>query len=821
MEVFKTDSCMKYFTLIIISCLSLSSLGQITVDTSVTPEEAVEELLGENITISNYIFTGADNQVGYFDCVECGFDFTNGVILATGDASVAVGPNDLGAASEGGEFNGVEDADLAQVAAIDTFHDIAAMEFDFVALGDSITFNYTYASEEYHTFINDDGIFDVFLLLISGPGINGPYSNNSENIALVPGTNLAVSNSTINNGNWDFGANATNGPCENCEFFVDNGNGGLDTPQYDDETVVQYNGYTTGLSAVKGGLQCGETYHLRIVIADTSDNSFDSAVIIESNSITSNLTVDVEFNVNVDGYGEGLAEECGTGELLFTRPSAIPSEIPLNISIEYGGDATYGEDYTALPTQLFFGPGVDEILFTVNAFADDLSEGDELVIINVTGAGECGSADVTSNYEFNIVDIQELEIDLINEAQLCGGDTTLVPGVIGGFGDLIYEWTDFSGNLLSSDIDYSLSVPNGGLANLVFSVQDICGNEMSQTVEISNLPLLEIMIPDVITSDCITNNQIIAEANLDLDDIQFSWSSTQSDFTPSSSSIANYQGNESGVISLFADAGCNNSTSVETEIIIIQDPLFLDLLPDTTICFDGVAVLNASASGGTGELIYNWTGNGDEFSTPVINVSPSNSSIYEVQVIDQCGNQISDQNTVEVQHVANSSFSITELANDQFYFEPTLDDNCSSCVLLWTFSDGFETDEFNPVHEFSESGYIGATLTVTSSAGCKSSVTELVNVPAIVYIPNAFTPDNDGINDVWNIEIRGIDQYELSIFNRWGDLVFHSLDPSEVWNGSNLNGDYYVPNGSYSYQLEYRALDSQSYAKTGTVTILR
>ncbi|MFT4723171.1 MAG: hypothetical protein ACI897_001252, partial [Flavobacteriales bacterium] len=76
-------------------------------------------------------------------------------------------------------------------------------------------------------------------------------------------------------------------------------------------------------------------------------------------------------------------------------------------------------------------------------------------------------------------------------------------------------------------------------------------------------------------------------------------------------------------------------------------------------------------------------------------------------------------------------------------------------------------------------------------------------------------------NDVWKIEIRGIDEYALRVFNRWGNLVFESFDSEVHWKGEDSFGDYYVPNGVYSYILKYRSLDSQAFTKKGSVTILR
>lgn len=92
-----------------------------------------------------------------------------------------------------------------------------------------------------------------------------------------------------------------------------------------------------------------------------------------------------------------------------------------------------------------------------------------------------------------------------------------------------------------------------------------------------------------------------------------------------------------------------------------------------------------------------------------------------------------------------------------------------------------------------------------------------------LYIPNVFTPNNDGINDFFEIEVRGVSQYHLRVFNRWGELLFESTEPTKVWNGG--KEDYYAPDGIYFWILE--TLDYQGKPllgeahRQGHVTLVR
>ena len=95
--------------------------------------------------------------------------------------------------------------------------------------------------------------------------------------------------------------------------------------------------------------------------------------------------------------------------------------------------------------------------------------------------------------------------------------------------------------------------------------------------------------------------------------------------------------------------------------------------------------------------------------------------------------------------------------------------------------------------------------TVINEAGCAATATGEVSVSgSVFYAPNSFTPDGDGLNDVWLPVARGINVYHLEIFNRWGELVFETRDPQEPWLGQKgAEGKHFCPNGMYFYRATY------------------
>ncbi|MFH1320505.1 MAG: choice-of-anchor L domain-containing protein [Bacteroidota bacterium] len=238
----------------------------------------VHNILMENgVIVTNVTFNGDSlYQVGYFDGSACNIGLSEGIIIANGDVNLAVGPNDQSGVT--GIFPASPspsyDPDLLDILSGTTANDAAILEFDFVATGDTVMFNYVFGSDEYLEWVFSFN--DAFGFFISGPGIAGPYTNGAENIALVPGTSTPI---TIDNVNNVF----------NSVYYVDNGDG-FSPPQNTDTSVVQCDGFTTVLQAVSP-VQCGQTYHIKIAICDANDGVLDSWLFLESGSFKSNSII--------------------------------------------------------------------------------------------------------------------------------------------------------------------------------------------------------------------------------------------------------------------------------------------------------------------------------------------------------------------------------------------------------------------------------------------------------------------------------------------------------------------------------------------------
>ncbi len=142
---------------------------------------------------------------------------------------------------------------------------------------------------------------------------------------------------------------------------------------------------------------------------------------------------------------------------------------------------------------------------------------------------------------------------------------------------------------------------------------------------------------------------------------------------------------------------------------------------------------------------------------------------------------------------------------------------------LWNFGDGNFTSEFAPVHNYFEEGLYTVTLIASTNANCADTVSrEFYRVTNIqqVLVPNAFTPNGDNLNDVFEIVPFGVPTYEIEIFDRWGKFIFANQgDASDFWDGT-FSGQPVVE-GVYVYRLRFANPDGTTEEQSGTVTVYR
>lgn len=151
-----------------------------------------------------------------------------------------------------------------------------------------------------------------------------------------------------------------------------------------------------------------------------------------------------------------------------------------------------------------------------------------------------------------------------------------------------------------------------------------------------------------------------------------------------------------------------------------------------------------------------------------------------------------------------------------------------AATYAWTF-DAFGTStavDTSFTFASETSGQYLISLHASNQFGCTDTTSQyvLVQDEIDIYIPNAFTPDGDGINDIWQVRGSGfIEQaYHAVIFNRWGEKMFETTDPEAVWTGNYSNGEWFVPDGVYHYRITIRDKQNEvGHEYEGHITVVR
>lgn len=141
----------------------------------------------------------------------------------------------------------------------------------------------------------------------------------------------------------------------------------------------------------------------------------------------------------------------------------------------------------------------------------------------------------------------------------------------------------------------------------------------------------------------------------------------------------------------------------------------------------------------------------------------------------------------------------------------------------WTFGDGNSSVQQNPIHTYKNDGIYIIKLIVSNTYGCKDTTSEKIEIEPEYhfYIPNAFTPDNDGNNDIFTAVGEEIEEFNMQIFNRWGELIYETQDLNSGWDGTTKNKTSQALEGVYVYNIKLRDWEGLYHNFTGKVTLIK
>lgn len=262
---------------------SLSSAQGIEVDnTSYTSQALTEMLLNDACVEISNVSRSSSEAVAYFNSNGSDFPIEEGVVIRSGKAKYSEGI--YTGENLSSQLNANSDPDLEEINNADgqptNITDVAFLEFDIVPLSENFEFNFLFASNEYGEWQCLSS--DVFAFLVTN--LN---TGETDNVAVIPGTSTSVSVKNIRDNTFNVGCNSQN------PGYFDTYN--VDNPQ---NSSVNMRGFTQVLTA-KSNMIPGDTYRIRLVIGDSNDAEYDSAVFLEAGSFDASLDIGADKTICV------------------------------------------------------------------------------------------------------------------------------------------------------------------------------------------------------------------------------------------------------------------------------------------------------------------------------------------------------------------------------------------------------------------------------------------------------------------------------------------------------------------------------------------
>lgn len=736
---------------------AVNAQATITYQNTMNPNDLVQNvLLGFGVTASNVTFNndpGTMMQGNARSFTATNFPYSQGVYIRTlGGDDVSSDP-DLNAISTNVVTNG------------------GILEFDFVAAGNNLSFNYMFASEEYPDYVCSE-FNDVFGFFISGPGINGPYSNNAENIALIPNTNIPVAINTVNSGTPGMFGDAFDCAAQDPNWLS---NSVYYTTQYAPYSGQGYNGGTVSLPS-EVTLQCGETYHIKIAVANVGDGALDSGVYLEANSFVSDAVQVVVATVTGDTT---VFEGCTDASIYFIRPQ---SQINDTLTIDYtiGGTATMGTDYNNLQNPITFLPGQDTIIVTIIPIADGIPDNNETITITAQIINACGDT-ITSTGTLVILDSVDLTLTYTNPTVFCINDSVPVTVTAsGGFAPYTYTWSN--GDV--GDTAYLATVDSvQGTIEYYVTATDGCGYTGTDTVlvtvdqrlfidSITSTPATCLPIGTVATQTFPYGAHLQNPGNPSSFNLTFDWTyEHDTTFTfPNQSSLNNLSGGWYYLELTDNVIGCTVNDSVFVDVV---DVPFASLTAEPGAGCTPLEVTFSNSSQNSNQYFWDFGNGNGTVTNDLSSVNQTFDATSVVQLVASNGDvNCNDTTTILVEIV---TCGCTDPIAVNYNMAAVIDDG--SCIYP------------NP--------------TVTA--------------------PNVITLNGDNVNDVFFLTTEYAASIELIIVDRWGNVVYSGVGNQATpptWNGRNTSGDM-VSDGVYFYKYTIGGILGEVLEGHGFVTVVK
>ncbi len=312
----------------------------------------------------------------------------------------------------------------------------------------------------------------------------------------------------------------------------------------------------------------------------------------------------------------------------------------------------------------------------------------------------------------------------------------------------------------------------------------------------------------------------------------YSWSFDQN-AQPALASSANVSGvsySQPGVYNVslsIAENNCIDNYSAQIELI--PNPIFSAVVDTLQACYSDTLTMYAQTVTDS-PVNYLWNlGDGTISNSASLQHIYQTPGSYDVSLFAETTSGCIDSayyffdNVAEIYYPPTAGFVIVENALGIPGVEYEINSTAVGAVdCSYYLSDGGFSSNCDFNYVFENPGVTNIMQVVINEQGCADTAfgSALIN-GFVFYAPNVFTPDNDGVNDVWIPKMSGVIDYHLSIYDRWGILIFETNDKHQPWTGSVLKGEHYAQNDVYVYRVVIEDLSEIAHDFTGHISVVR
>ena len=496
----------------------------------------------------------------------------------------------------------------------------------------------------------------------------------------------------------------------------------------------------------------------------------------------------------------------------------------INVNATTGSPGTYSYAWT-VPNG-FAAPG------NVSNFNTSIAGTYSVIVTNtVTGC--------VSNSASGIATLIQSPSATVNSSTVCAGTPVAVAATTSVTGNYSYTWLVPTGAVIPGNVSSFTTSTSGVYSVIVTDQTSLCSSIIATgTITILALPTATI---SGTTTICSGNSSII-------------------NFNGTPNAVVSYKVNSGNTQTLVLDAQGNGSISSGIltattiydliDVAISTAPFCNQVLSSTaTITVENTPVVtfNSDVTSGCAPLkvqfvntnanISNWNWNfGDGFSangSAIVSHTYNSEGCFDVTLnvtsVNGCGANLNIPSMICVKATPIASFNTTPNVLSSINPISTMDNSSTGAVSYqWNFGDGTASIETNPTHNFVlQDGIEQYTITLiaTSEEGCQDTAIVTIGVfeELIYYIPNAFTPDGDKFNQLFQpIFTKGYDpdSFTMAIFNRWGEIIFETSDTKVGWDGTYCG--QIVQDGIYTWLINFKVKSNDERKSiTGHVNLIR